>query len=321
MSRYLRGVRSPLTAEMLAPLEPECEVVQFSSRLTDHDFQALAELLQTRPDVALRAYGSYDGSITDLEFLCYFPTLRRFSADALFHSLTNLDGLRHLPEDLESLTIGQTKKQLPLDGLGRFTELRKLYLEGQKKGIEVITQLRTLEDLTLRSITLPDLSLLVPLERLWSLDLKLGGTKNLDLLPQIGRLRYLELWLVRGLADLEVVSQLTDLEVLFLQALKQVTQLPDLSACAQLRHVHLETMKGLTGLQPLVDAPALKSVGAYDLPQLQPEAFECLTRSVTLVQVRAGLGSTKKNTAVKDLLGPLAASWDETLTKPSPAHP
>lgn len=317
----IRTLRSPLTAEMLARLEPDCEVVQFSSRLTDHDFQAVAELLRTRPDVALRAFGSYDGSISDLEFLRYFPTLRRFRADALFHSLTTLDGLRHLPDDLESLTIGQTKKQLALDGLARFTELRKLYLEGQKKGIEVLSQLRALEDLTLRSITLPDLRLLVPLDRLWSLDLKLGGTKDLHLLPQIGRLRYLELWLVRGLADLEVVSQLTELEVLFLQALKQVTQLPDLSPCVQLRHVHLETMKGLTDLQPLVDAPALQSLGAYDLPQLQPEAFGCLTRSATLVQVRAGLGSTKKNAAVENLLGPLTASWDETLTKPSPVRP
>ena len=38
----------------------------------------------------------------------------------------------------------------------------------------------------LRSITLPDLSALVPLRRLTSLDIKLGGTRDVSLLPQVG---------------------------------------------------------------------------------------------------------------------------------------
>jgi hypothetical protein len=42
--------------------------------------------------------------------------------------------------------------------------------------------------LTLRSITLPDLSLLLPLSQLRALDIKLGGTRDLTLLPQIGAL-------------------------------------------------------------------------------------------------------------------------------------
>ena len=91
--------------------------------------------------MTLRAYGSYDHSITDLEFLRFFPTLRRFGADALWDSLTSLDGLRHLPADLEELGIGATKVKLDLAVLSRFPELRWLFLEGQTKHLEVISGL------------------------------------------------------------------------------------------------------------------------------------------------------------------------------------
>ncbi|MGH2352733.1 MAG: hypothetical protein ACRDJN_14090, partial [Chloroflexota bacterium] len=47
---------------------------------------------------------------------------------------------------------------------------------------------------------------MLPLHRLRSLDLKLGRTKDLRLLPEIGHLRYLELWRVKGLADLDPVA-------------------------------------------------------------------------------------------------------------------
>src|SRR3954451_15389327 len=88
-----------------------------------------------------RAYGSYDHSITDLEFLRFFPTLRRFAADALWDSLTSLDGLRHLPSDLEELGIGATKVKLDLAIVSRFPGLRRLFLEGQTKHLDVIPKL------------------------------------------------------------------------------------------------------------------------------------------------------------------------------------
>ena len=100
---------SPLTDEMLRPAPTGRGVVQFDRRLTDDDFRALGEWFRAYPEMDLRAYGSYDHSITDLEFLRFFPTLRKFAADALWDSLTSLDGLRHLPPDLEELGIGATK--------------------------------------------------------------------------------------------------------------------------------------------------------------------------------------------------------------------
>lgn len=159
----VRDAESPLTDEMLRPLDPACEYVQFSRALSDADYGTLADWLHHYPTVTLRAYESTDGSITNLDFLRFFPALHAFQADCLYHSLVSLDGLNYLRPDLSGLGLGQTRKRLSLAPLARFTNLKRLYLEAQTKDFEVVGQLRTLTSLTLRSTTMPDLSTLLPL--------------------------------------------------------------------------------------------------------------------------------------------------------------
>jgi hypothetical protein len=299
----LRDVRSPLTNDMLRPPPRDRGVIQFQSMLTDADFVRLGEWLSQYPQMTLRAYGSYDGSIRHLEFLRFFPFLRRFSVDAVYQSLESIDGLRYLPDSAEKITIGRTKRRLDLAVLERFNALQSLQVEGQTKNIAVISRLTSLEELTLRSITLPDLSLLVPLDHLLSLGIKLGGTNDLRLLPHLSRLRYLELWRIRGMTDVTAVGQLADLRYLFLQTLNRVDTLPDLSAATRLRRVHLETMRSLHDLQPLAYAPALEELLLVDMPQLLLGDLRPLKESRSLRRVAVGLGSFPRNLAARDLLG------------------
>ena len=302
-SSDFRQVWSPLTDEMLRPAIAPSGTVQFDRRLTDPDMARLGEWFRAYPEMTLRAYGSYDGSIRDLEFLRFFPTLRRFAADALYDSLTSLDGLRHISADADYLGIGETKAKLDLAALGRFGGLTQLQLEGQTKHLDVLSGLTALQDLTLRSITMPDLALLLPLSRLRSFALKLGGTRDLGLLPRIGELRYLELWMIRGLADVSVIGRLPTVRSLFLQALRQVESLPDLRAATSLRRVHLETMKGLRDLRPLATAPALERVELIDMRHLVPEDLRPLVGLPNLRSVTPGLGSRRKNEAAASMLG------------------
>jgi hypothetical protein len=299
---FIRDVASPLTEAMLRPLDPQCHTVQFSRALSDTDYRTLADWLADYPAVTLRAYGSYDDSITNLDFLRFFPNLHAFEADALYHSLGSLDGLNYLPADLRYLGLGQTKKRLSLTPLARFAALRRLFLEGQTKDLDVVEQLHTLTSLTLRSITLADLSLLLPLTKLRALDLKLGGTRDLALLPQVGALQYLELWLVRGLHDLSPVSDITTLEYLFVQALKQVTALPSFANCTRLTRLHLETMKGIVDLSPLLTAKALTQLTIFDMPQLQPADLAPLTAHPSLRELSVAFSSQRKNDEVARLL-------------------
>jgi internalin A len=308
-------VRSPVTRRTLSSIHAGLPGVQFESALRDSEYEALAERMMAFPDLTLRAYGSYDGSITDLDFLRFFPFLRSFQADALYDSLANIDGLSCLPDSVRFLGLGRTRKRLSLAPLARFAAMERLYLEGQTKDIEVISHLTHLRAVTLRSITLPDLGLLTPLRSLRALDLKLGGTKDLTLLPELRTLEYLELWMVKGLSDLSPIADLPNLEYVFLQSLRQVTELPAMSGLTGLRRLWIETMKGLTDLSPIRDAPGLRHLAIIDMPHLQPEDFSPLVGHPTLQSLVFGLGSARKNSAVRKLVGlPSKTDWSKPLS-------
>lgn len=298
----LREVSSPLIEEDLAPLVPEHTTVQLSSRLTDDEFQRLADFMADYPDIRLRVYGGYDGSITDLDFLRFFPRLRRFSVDAIYE-LPSLDGIGLLSDELEDLLVGWTRsKRFSLRNLAKFRRLRTLYLEGQQKDFAAVGELEALEDLTLRSITLPDLSPLVPLRHLTSLDIKLGGTHDLALLPQVGHLTYVELWRIRGVEDVSALAEIETLETFFLQTLKRVTVLPSFARSPRLRSVALDTMNGITDLAPLAEAPNLELLRLIQMCQLEPEALRPFIGHPTLKDGTWGLCSDRKNIAAWDLL-------------------
>ena len=296
-----RFVGTPLTDEMLAPSATGQGVVQFGYEpLADDEYRRLAAWLEDYPEMTLRVYSS--AAIRDLEFLRFFPSLQHFAADTLWN-LASLDGLRHLPETLQSLGLGATKRQLDLRILERFSGLKALYLEKQHKGIDVLSKFTALDDLTLRSMTLLDLSLLLPLESLRSLDIKLGGTNDLGLLPEVGKLRYLELWRISGLSDVSPVGSLPYLRHLFLQTLPKVTRLPDFSEARSLRRIELETMKGVRDLHPIATAPALEELLLHDMFQLEPQDLLPLVGHPTLRALDAPLGSKRKNAEVEALLG------------------
>ncbi len=161
---------------MLAPLEAQCRVCS-STRCCATTNSSSCRSAARRSDVSLRVYGSYDGSISDLSFLRFFPDTRRLRVDVF--ELSPLDGLGLLSIETEYLGLGRTRRRLDLEPLRRFGGLTQLFLEGHTKNFEVVSSLVNLVDVTLRSITLPDLEPLLPLRSLRALDLKLGGTSNL----------------------------------------------------------------------------------------------------------------------------------------------
>jgi hypothetical protein len=122
-------------------------------------------------------------------------------------------------------------------------------------------------------------------------------------LPDIGRIKYLELWMVRGLSDLSPISGMPCLERVHLEALKHVTALPDLRDASQLAQVHILTLKRLTNLWPLRDAPVLRDLRLADMPQLRWEHVEVLANHPTLQGLSIGTGSRIRNAEYQRRLG------------------
>jgi hypothetical protein len=243
--------------------------------------------------------------------------VRRFSADCLMqatgvdhiadldgleelsigiYNLEDFDFLKRLPRGLKRLSLAATKSKKPrLDLLSRFQSLTHLYLEGQQRGIEVLSELRNLEDLTLRSVTTESLAYISRLPRLWSLDIKLGGIRNLSAIGGKESIKYLELWQIKGLTDIDVVSSLSGLQFLFLQSLINVSAIPDLSRLYNLRRFRLDNMQGLKDVSAIRHAPALQELQHISAQNIQPEMYKDLMSMPALKYLHVGFGSRKKN--------------------------
>jgi len=210
------------------------------------------------------------------------------------YNLDSFDFLENINSGLKNLSLGQTKSQKPsLNFLERFDKLEILFLEGQKKSIESIKNLKQLQRIILRSITLDNINFLRDLKNLWSIDIKLGGIKNLDELQYVENLKYLELWQVRGLVDLLFISNLRTIQNLFLQSLKQVEVLPDFSRCENLRRIYLENMKGLKNIKSLELAPSLEDFQYVSAENFNPEDLIPVLKNSNLKNISAGFGRFK----------------------------
>lgn len=297
--------------------DPKLEVIQTVAPLPPKTWAMLDELVfAIRQDVQLRLYGHYR-SECDLGITRFVPHVRNFAADSL-SSVTNVEAIAQLPEldalslgvyeldgfdvlkdlrpTLHSLSLGQTRSKKPdLAPLSRFVSLKTIYIEGHTKNIGVLGGLSSLEDVTLRSTTTPDLDFLTPLTRMWSLDIKLGGTTNLAAIGGMPGIKYLELWQIRGLSDIDVISDLPGLQNAYLQSLPQVTVLPPLHRLRDLRRLVLDNMKGMRDLAALETAPALQDFAYIDARGKNPVQLLPALRNPVVRRVSAGFGSDKKN--------------------------
>lgn len=298
-------------------LQPELEVVQCSVPVPEELWRTInAVFFTARPDVGLRVYGHY-GLTCDLSFTRLLPNVRRFAVDGLnkpsgvehiaamtglrslhlgIFDLKDLSILERVPAELTSLALEATRnKRTSLKVLSRFRALKELYLEGHSTDIEVLSELSGLEDLTLRSITTDDLRFLEPLQHLWSLDIKLGGIRNFTGVVGKESIKYLELWQVRELCDIEVVAALPGLQNLFLQSLPNTAAFPQLEEAKHLRRVVVENMKGLSDFSALQHAPALEEFDLIDGKKQAPQQLVPVLKNPTLRRISANFGSDRKN--------------------------
>ena len=77
--------------------------------------------------------------------------------------------------------------------ISRFKDLEYVYIEGQNKGIEAISESENLEKIVLRSVSSDNIDYLKGLKKLWSVNIKLGGIKDFSALMEIAGIKYLKL--------------------------------------------------------------------------------------------------------------------------------
>ena len=326
------------TVDIQALIEDqELKVLQCSTPVESQTWNLLNEqFFPLRPEVELRAYSFYTLPC-DLSFASKMTNVQHFSADCLLEAvgvehvaaMTNLktlhigiyklesfDFLNQVNPNLKRLILGATRSKKPdLSPLSRFASLEEIYLEGQQKNIEVLSQLRNLKDVTLRSINTLDLRYLRPLQKMWSLDIKLGGIRNLNDIEGMETIKYLELWQIRELTDIGVISSLRGLQYFFLQSLRRISALPPLQQLKNLRRVSLDNLKDLRDFSSLEFAPALVEF-VHTRPQpFKPEDYLPLFRNPNLKSANVWYSSSKLNQRFDTLLA------DHKLAPKHPLQP
>ena len=162
------GSISPAEVTVLVT-DPDLQILQTSSPADPSTWDLLNnEFFAARPDVKLRLYGFYFG-VCDLSILLRMGNVRHFAVDNVM-AATGLEYLSHLSqleslnigiydlksfeflaslpcEQIQSLTLLATESKSPdLRHVDRFSNLKKLYIEGHKKNIEKVGNLQQLED-------------------------------------------------------------------------------------------------------------------------------------------------------------------------------
>jgi hypothetical protein len=173
------------------------------------------------------------------------PPPIRFTLNG-FGAFKNLDCLEYLP-NMKSITvdffknneISKINKWLTLESIGivgdkisikeivQQKELKRLFVGGKLKDIEVIGQMKSLRSLSFSQMTLKSLDFLVGLNKLEELNFMLGGTKNLEALPKIPNIKKMNFTYVRQLLipDLMPLNQMKNLQELEFDTLPHLTDL------------------------------------------------------------------------------------------------
>ncbi len=295
-----REISDPVTKKMFARLPRKLDRVQVVMPVSERTLKRTAELMKSRPTLPLRFYSGSSGK-SDLGFLKHFPNHLSVMIDLVF--LTSFGGLELLTEKLRLLAIGGTiKKTHSLQSLARFSDLKQLYLETHCRDIDVIGGLNRLEGLSLRSITLPNLDILLKLPKIQSFALRLGGTRKVDALASLERLKSLEIWRVNGLKDVSVIENTVLLKRLFLQHLPNVKSIPPLDNHKSLQSLTLIGMKSVRDLGFLRDACALKTLEISDAPSIPLNQLKVIRELPALRSLVLHMGSLSRSRAAADLL-------------------
>lgn len=324
LGRY--GVNNKISKREIKKLSKikNLKIIQFVEPIKNYRIWKEIELyiLSKRPNIEIRVFGHYQ-STCDLSFLELIPSAESFSADCLLtcenlekisllknlkelsigvYDIESFDFLNNISEQLTSLFIGNTKSKKPdISVIKRFKNLKYLSLEGQNKGIQTISKLKNLEIIVLRSITTDNLNYLRNLKNLWSVDIKLGGIKDFSALKEIEKLKYLEIWQVRKLLNLEFLSELYNLQNLFIQSLPNIKEIPDLSSNKKLRRIFLENLKGLENLKSIKNIENLEDFIFWD-SKLNPIDLYPVLKNNNLKSVQVKFGSIKKNNEFDNLV-------------------
>jgi hypothetical protein len=243
--------------------EPRRRTVQFDRPLPSRLLDAAAAALAAHPDVELYIYGT--GLDPSLEGLERFQHVQHLSVG--IRDVTTYEPIRNL-RGLKSLVLQNgLSTSLSVDFVADLPELVRLYVVGVSRGVEALSNARSLRSLscTAKAATLQALGHHPSLQ---FLKLTFGTARDLRPLATVARLRGLEIYQISELSsdDLDPLGDCVGLEALSLGALRHVTNLAPLNRLPSrtLRCLLLEKLTHLASFDDIGNCLALEQLGLFE---------------------------------------------------------
>ncbi len=278
-----------VTDEIISSIaaEDKLKYIQISKELPDKAYQIVDRILAARPDMTFRIWGLISLKHYDISYLHRMPHLKNLIISCHLSSTPDLidfsllkglplkslgldtydlkdySFIKDLSGDIEQLTVCADAKGRNVNfdcrWLLKFKKMKSLFLGSrEKKNISCLSEMSSLKDLSIRGITLDDLSFLKDM-RLEKLSIYRNLNYDLSALGEVTTLKEIDLWRVERISNVDFLEKLTSLEKITLESLKHVTALPDLSGLKDLRSIELT----YTGIKPETIDERLKPITVF----------------------------------------------------------
>jgi hypothetical protein len=304
----------------------DLKAVQISDYISDEILSLLNErLFLNRSDVEFRVYGFHKHSLCDLSFLRRLTNVEKLRIDyianvsnidalmdlvrlkslfLMIFDLTDYSILKHIDESITdlSLCVGErtSKYNCDCEWLSKFNCLETLYIGKPKRNINSLSKIRSLRQLTLRGITIDDLSFINELQ-LEFLAIHWGAIKNFKMLCGNTSIKSIELWRVSKLSDISFLNDLPKLEQIKLEQLANVHELPLFSKLDKLKRVIVDDLKNLSNVSSLEYVKNLEKVEIYSGFSITPNAILPVLNNCNIKEIICYTGSNKKNREISEL--------------------
>ncbi|MTI29783.1 hypothetical protein [Xanthovirga aplysinae] len=228
--------------------ETELHTIQFYQFQTPNreTWDVLNQFFKLNPTIELRI--KWYNPI-NLEFIQFLPNLRCINISSFLTK--DFDQLT-LNKELNHIGIEETKsKAVDISFLREFQSLKSLYVDGNKKGIEVVSELKQIAEIVLRGFKLSSINFLLSLPHLTKLKLLYGNCSDFKTIAQLKNLKSLEISRVRQIENYSFLEELTLLEFLTLEGQANLQELPNLKTLKHLKFLSLQNNKTFTDISKI----------------------------------------------------------------------
>lgn len=193
-----------------------------------------------------------NSGFSSLDFLGKVSWLKSFT---LLDLLTeNISGI-HFLSDLRSIYMGDYSKKA-ID-FASFPELKECRMEFSHNRLSVVSCPK-LELLSMLHFSLSDLSKLVPLRHLTTLDISQGKLADIRAITEFRHLEHLNLVLLKSLQDIAPLGRAGELQTLSLEGTRGFRTLDALSGLGKLRRLNISNCGQIDSIAPLVACRSLE---------------------------------------------------------------